>query len=300
LPHATELYPEQAGPYATERGEVERLEEERQSALKKLADAVDAKRSKAFTIRECPKITDPGGEIEEHLSNINELIRLHNERTTKFEQIRQAAFSKLEMNAAAAFVIEQEYSTHQIENDEIRSQINEAEQQLKTSDAEILKLETELSEATAGAERINELLKANFGKDDIKIQVVGDNQFQISREGMIAKNLSDGEKTAIAFAYYVTRVQDGRNALADTIVVIDDPILSLDANHLFNTYALIKTQLAGCEQFFLMTHSVGAVLRNSRAYPGTGCFLSTGMGEMKTTHLLNNVLDNAKTPVEER
>jgi hypothetical protein len=49
-----------------------------------------------------------------------------------------------------------------------------------------------------------------------------------------------------------------------------------------------------------LTHSAGAVLRNSRAFPGTGCFLSTGMGELKTTHLLNNVLDNAKMPVEER
>ena len=37
--------------------------------------------------------------------------------------------------------------------------------------------------------------------------------------------------------------------------MIDDPISSLDANHLFNTYALIKTQLAGCRQLFIATHS---------------------------------------------
>src|SRR5262249_47471686 len=50
-------------------------------------------------------------------------------------------------------------------------------------------------------------------------------------------------------------VQDGRNLLADTIVVIDDPISSLDATHLFNTYALIKIQLASCRQLFISTHS---------------------------------------------
>lgn len=49
-----------------------------------------------------------------------------------------------------------------------------------------------------------------------------------------------------------------------------------------------------------LTHSAGAVLRNSRAFSGTGSFLSTGIGELKTTHLLNNVLDDAKTPSEER
>jgi len=49
-----------------------------------------------------------------------------------------------------------------------------------------------------------------------------------------------------------------------------------------------------------LTHSEGAVLRNSHAFPGTGNFLSTGVGELKSTHLLNNVLDNAKIPIEER
>jgi wobble nucleotide-excising tRNase len=255
LPHAAEFYPEQAALFATEGREVKRLEEERQFALKKLADAVDAKRLKAFTDLECPEVIDPKEKIKEHLKKINELISQHNERTAEFERIRQAALYKLEMHAAATFVIEQNYATSQIENEEIQSQIEKADGELTTLNAEILALETQLSEATAGAERINELLKAYFGKDDIKIQVSGDKQFQISRDGAIAKNLSEGEKTAIAFAYYITRVQDGKNALADIIVVIDDPISSLDANHLFNTYALIKIQVGGCKQLFLMTHS---------------------------------------------
>lgn len=49
-----------------------------------------------------------------------------------------------------------------------------------------------------------------------------------------------------------------------------------------------------------LTHSAGAVLRNSRAFPGTGTFLSTLPGELKTLHLEGNVLENAKTYLEER
>jgi polygalacturonase len=49
-----------------------------------------------------------------------------------------------------------------------------------------------------------------------------------------------------------------------------------------------------------LTHSAGAVLRNSRAFPGTDVFLSTGPGELKSIYLEGNVLDNAKTPTEER
>ena len=255
LPHPMEFYPEQVSLFEVEKREVERLEEERQSALKKLAEAVDAKRLKAFTVLECPNFADPKDTITEHLGKINGLIGQHNERTAKFERVRQDAFYKLEMHAAATFVTEQDYATRQIENEEIRAQIEKARLALTSLVGEIIALEAQLSEAAAGAERINELLKAYFGKDDIKIQVSADKRFQISRCGAVGKNLSEGEKTAIAFSYYITRVQDGKHALADTIAVIDDPISSLDANHLFNTYALIKTQIGTCKQLFLSTHS---------------------------------------------
>ncbi len=49
-----------------------------------------------------------------------------------------------------------------------------------------------------------------------------------------------------------------------------------------------------------LTHTPGAVLRNSRAFPGTETFLSAGPGELKSLRLEGNVLDNAKTPTEER
>ena len=48
-----------------------------------------------------------------------------------------------------------------------------------------------------------------------------------------------------------------------------------------------------------LTQVPGAIVRNSRAFPGTGTFLSAGAGELKSLHLEGNVLDNARTPVEE-
>jgi hypothetical protein len=42
------------------------------------------------------------------------------------------------------------------------------------------------------------------------------------------------------------------------------------------------------------------VLRNSRAFPGTETFLSAAPGELKSLHLLGDVLDGAKTATEER
>jgi len=255
LPHAAEFYSEQVAQYQDERQEGERLEKERMSAIQKLAEVVELKHSKAFTALECPEIEDPKDQITRHVTEINKQIALHNLRTAKFEKSRQAAFSKLELHAAGTFVIEQNYVVRLSEIKALKSQIDEANGEIASLDEEILKLEAELSEATRGAERINDLLKAYFGKDDLRIQVSADKQFQILRDGKIAKNLSEGEKTAIAFAHFIARIHDGRVPLANTIVVIDDPISSLDANHLFNTYALIKTQIADCRQLFLLTHS---------------------------------------------
>lgn len=48
-----------------------------------------------------------------------------------------------------------------------------------------------------------------------------------------------------------------------------------------------------------LTRAPGAILRNSRAFPGTATFLSAGPGELKSFHLEGNILDNAKTPAEE-
>lgn len=48
-----------------------------------------------------------------------------------------------------------------------------------------------------------------------------------------------------------------------------------------------------------LTRAPGAILRNSRAFPGTGTFLSVGPGELKSLHLEGNVLGHAQTPAEE-
>jgi len=43
----------------------------------------------------------------------------------------------------------------------------------------------------------------------------------------------------------------------------------------------------------------GAIVRNSRAFPGTGTFLSAGRGELKKIKLIGNALENAKRSTEE-
>jgi wobble nucleotide-excising tRNase len=241
--------------FTIEKRRLHDLHKSRKSVLATLEKAAVEKQIKAFTSLECPAVEDPTDKIVSAVEAINETITEHNSRTTEFDKKRQEAFDKLEKHYAASFVRDQEYNGKLQHIAELDSTIVKQNGELNELDGDIRILEHALSEAAKGAERISELLAAYFGKNDLRIEVSADKGFQIVRGGAVAKNLSEGEKTAIAFAYFITRVLDGRHPLADTRVVIDDPICSLDANHLFNTYALIKTQLAGCRQLFIATHS---------------------------------------------
>lgn len=255
LGHKSDFYPEFSERYALQTKAFRGLIHRRVMSLEILISAVKEKQTKALTACNCPDIDDSDIDIASALEAFNQIIAEHNKRTEEFEEKRQEALEKLEKHYAASFSIEEKYNERVKECTDLDATIESQRKQLQALDDDISALEQELSEAAKGAERINALLQAYFGKDDLKISVSDDKQFTINRGGDTAKNLSEGEKTAIAFAHFITRVQDGRIALSDLVVVIDDPVSSLDASHIFNTYALIKTQLATCKQLFVLTHS---------------------------------------------
>ena len=255
LDHKSDFYPELAERFTAAKTSLGIALKARASSLQTLADAVVAKQAKAFTSIECQPVVDPTDQVVTAIEAVNNTIADHNNRTEAFDKKRQEAFEKLERHYASLFVRDENYSESLQQIAALQEVIGEQSKKLGELASQIRKLEEALSEAAKGAERINELLAAYFQKNDLRIAVSAEKRFQILRGNVVAKNLSEGEKTAIAFAYFITRVQDGRHPLPDTRIVIDDPISSLDANHLFNTYALIKTQLAGCRQLFLSTHS---------------------------------------------
>jgi wobble nucleotide-excising tRNase len=255
LDHKTDFYAELSERFTNENSKLDKQLKARKTALGNLVAALSEKQTKAFTSLECPAVDDPAEQITSALEAVNAIVIEHNKRTTDFDTKRQEAFTTIEKHYAALFVREEKYNETLQKIADLENTIGEQSTKIGELNSEIRKLEEELSEASKGAERINELLAAYFGKNDLRVAVSTEKRFQIVRGSVVAKNLSEGEKTAIAFSYFITRVQDRRHPLADTRIVIDDPISSLDANHLFNTYALIKTQLVACRQLFISTHS---------------------------------------------
>src|SRR5699024_10114999 len=68
-------------------------------------------------------------------------------------------------------------------------------------------------------------------------------------------NLSEGEKTAIAFVYFITKLKENDNKIENTIVVVDDPVSSFDSNHLFHAYSFLRSNCDKANQLFVFTHN---------------------------------------------
>jgi wobble nucleotide-excising tRNase len=181
------------------------------------------------------------------LKEINKIIQQHNEQTEGFETSISAARKRLEEHEVASYVKDYESKNTAIENDEVA--LNRHRKRVKEINEEIERLKMEIEEHRRPAEQLNEELRNYLGHDQLKFQIK-DAGYLLARNGVPASNLSEGEKTAIAFLYFLKSLQDVGFELKKGIVIIDDPVSSLDSNALFSASAYMKERTKEAGQFF--------------------------------------------------
>lgn len=122
-----------------------------------------------------------------------------------------------------------------------------------------------LNDEEEGARRVNQYLNHYFGHRFITLvaEAVEDDgkriRFKIMRGNEPAFNLSEGECSLIAFCYFMAKLEDVETSGAKPIIWIDDPISSLDSNHIYFIYSLLSSQITekdNCEQLFVSTHNL--------------------------------------------
>ena len=232
------------------------------TAINSLIKDLQGKKEKPFDRLEVTTFTDNKTELAKAVTSINTVIKKNNQRTTDFDIQKEAAVEKLKDHFAAEFETAENYSATLTAIAAENVKIEAKKVSITTQKGKVLEIENKLSETVKGAETVNDYLKIFFSKDDIKIESTADKKFKLLRGGQPAKNLSEGEKTAISFAYFTAKLEERTNKIADFIIFIDDPISSLDSNHLFNLYSFIRnkfydptTKTAKCKQLFISTHN---------------------------------------------
>jgi wobble nucleotide-excising tRNase len=119
---------------------------------------------------------------------------------------------------------------------------------------QIAELEVQVRQHLRPAKELNQEVAAYLGRDELRFEVE-QNGYRITRGGHPATHLSDGERTAIAFLYFLKSLKGTDFDLESGIVVIDDPVSSLDANSLFSAFGFMKQQTATAGQLFVLTHN---------------------------------------------
>ncbi|MCW3076123.1 MAG: RloC protein [Bacteroidetes bacterium] len=114
-----------------------------------------------------------------------------------------------------------------------------------------------------GALKVNEYLNNFFGHDFLTLQALEETdkkiKFEIVRNRKKAHHLSEGECSLIAFCYFMAKLDDVETKGSKPIIWIDDPISSLDSNHIFFVYSLINAEILAKEEFeqiFISTHNL--------------------------------------------
>ncbi|HEV2447369.1 MAG TPA: glycoside hydrolase family 28 protein [Candidatus Sulfopaludibacter sp.] len=79
----------------------------------------------------------------------------------------------------------------------------------------------------------------------------------------------------------------------------DGPAFAIRESKELELDGVSARQIAAGAPVIRLDRCPGAIVRNSRAFPGTGTFLSTGPDELKTVVLQGNTLANAKKAAEE-
>jgi len=150
----------------------------------------------------------------------------------------------------------------------LQTQLTAKLTEFSTLNAEIQNLSKNVTSIQPTIDEINRLLKS-YGFLNFEIVPTPEKGFyQIQREdGEIAEaTLSEGEITFITFLYFLQRAKGGETEESvneERILVIDDPISSLDSNVLFVVSTLIKeiiknvkSDVGNIKQIILLTHNV--------------------------------------------
>lgn len=208
-----------------------------------------------------PDINSDSTALKAALQSIADVIERHNSKTLSFEAEKTKARDAIEAHYLLTVTEQVTDITNKIE--ELRADIDlltnggdglPDKRSLADITQSITDKQAQISNEHKGGENLTTHLKQFLGRTDLNFESSKDG-YLVLRRGKPAKRLSEGEKTAIAFLYFLVQLKDQDFDLAEGIVVIDDPISSLDSSAIYQAFSFLKNEAQGAKQLFVLTHN---------------------------------------------
>lgn len=243
--------------------------------LEKLKEQIERKKEDVFHFCEFTKPENVLQDVDDSIAEYNELVRRSNSFGKNLQEEKDNAKLLLRLNLVAQFITDIGYFDRCANIESLRANVDTKEGELsqvreniKQKEFELERKKSRLNDEQKGAEKVNEYLSNFFGHEFLKLKAIpheGDGEngkryyFEIQRNGEKAFNLSEGECRLVAFCYFVAKLSDIHTEGKKPLIWIDDPICSLDANHIFFIYSLISSEIVigdNYEQLFISTHNL--------------------------------------------
>ncbi len=210
--------------------------------------------------------------LRKAINEFNAIIKENNEFSSKLASAKTVAYKALRLQEVADYCATIEYekiikqiSILESKHDKANETASTEEETLSIKKQKLQEKRRQLNDEEEGARRVNKYLNDYFGHNFVTLEAEkvteGEKRikFKIMRNGKPAYNLSGGECSLISFCYFMAKLDDINTQGTKPIIWIDDPISSLDGNHIYFMYSLIVARIAktgNFEQLFISTHNL--------------------------------------------
>ena len=234
------------------------------ASLGSVKEQVEKRKEDIFT----PLEFDAPESVEDALNEVRDsyeqLRNESNQFTASLSVDQSEARTSLRLHEVHTFIHDIKYEDECTAIDALNEAMGKAEgakssakEKVDTKRAKISGLKAQLKDESKGADRVNDYLNNFFGHQSLSLKAIEENpddassgyRFEVTRNNKKAFHLSEGECSLIAFCYFMAKLEDIETKGNHPIIWIDDPISSLDANHIFFVYSLINAEIVTPEKY---------------------------------------------------
>jgi wobble nucleotide-excising tRNase len=154
------------------------------------------------------------------------------------------------------------YTTKKTEYETCVNERLEKERNIKRLQEELRELKSAVRNVQIPADRINRLLKSTFPYKEITLDDSDEEVGYVLRRNKSKcqlSSLSEGERNFLALAYFLLSINNDDDPIdEESIVVIDDPVSSLDSDSLFQVFAILSGEVENRpkRQYFILSHNL--------------------------------------------
>lgn len=213
-------------------------------------------------------------EISDMIEQVNSIIKNNNIFSENFTTIISSERDRYKNHLVASFLKGSNYLAKKEKAEKAYEEIAKFDIKIDNYKKAINRLLSLKESDTEGGVQLQYFIQSFLGREDIEIKLNEDTKkYNLLRGSEIARNLSEGEKMAISFSHFLVTIKSiqDKNQFDNYIIFIDDPISSLDGNHIFQINSLLKETfydriidesnpkqkkwVQKCLQLFISTHN---------------------------------------------